>query len=240
MTGREVEGLRSPRVKICGLGRAADVSAAAEAGADYAGLVLAESPRRLEPDAADRLARAAIRAGLRPVGVFVDRPVEEVDRLAERLGLAAVQLHGSEEPRVCAALRRRGWEVWKALRPREPEELERLAGRYEEVADALLVEGWSAEAAGGTGTAVPHEWLAGDAGWAREGRLVLAGGLDPENVAEAVRKVRPDVVDVSSGVEEAPGRKDPDRIRAFVAAVRRAASDGEPAAGRGWTGQEEE
>lgn len=217
--GARAAGLR---VKICGLGRRADVEAAAEAGADYAGLVLAESPRRLAPEEAAELAGAARAAGLRPVGVFVDRPAPEVARLADRLGLAAVQLHGEEDPGACASLRSEGAEVWKALRPRSPGELERLVDRYAAHVDALLVEGWSPEAAGGTGTGFPHEWLAGDARPAGL-RIVLAGGLDPENVAGAVRSVRPDVVDVSSGVESAPGRKDPGRIRAFVRAARAAA-----------------
>lgn len=228
--GTATTGSAGLRVKICGLGRRADVEAAAEAGADYAGLVLAESPRRLAPAEAAELAGAARAAGLLPVGVFVDRPVPEVAGLADRLGLAAVQLHGDEDPAACASLRSEGTEVWKAIRPRNREELERLVDRYAAHADALLVEGWSPEAAGGTGTGFPHEWLAGDARPAGL-RIVLAGGLDPENVGGAVQGVRPDVVDVSSGVESAPGRKDPGRIRAFVRAARAAAGPAD--AGRG-------
>lgn len=231
-------GGSGPRVKICGLCRPADVEATAEAGADFAGLVLAESPRRLDPEDAERLARAARGTGLRPVGVFVDRAPGEVERLADRIGLAAVQLHGSEPPEACASLRAAGRDVWKALRPREPEELERLVDRYAGAADSLLVEGWSPEAAGGTSTAFPHRWLADGAGRPTDVRLVLAGGLDPDNVAGAVRRVRPDVVDVSSGVESGPGRKDPGRIRAFVRAVRgvdaaESAEGGSPARGEG-------
>ena len=224
MTGAADRRSGAPRVKYCGLGRPEDVAAAADAGGSYAGLVLAESPRRLTPEAAARLAREARRRGLAPVGVFVDRPGAEVRRLAGELDLAVVQLHGSEAPEVCEELRASGLEVWKAVRPRSPEELEEMVLRHGESADALLVEGWSAERAGGTATAFPLRWLEAGSGGARPARLVLAGGLDPENVGEAVRRVRPDVVDVSSGVEGVPGRKDGERMRAFGRAVREAVS----------------
>lgn len=213
-----------PSVKICGLAREEEVEAAAAAGAAYAGFVLAESPRRVDPARAARLATAAREAGLEPVGVFVDRPAGEVARAADAAGFAVAQLHGAETPGTCATVRRRGLQVWKAVRPRSREELAGLVSRFRDAVDALLVEGWSAERVGGTGTAFPHEWIQAGGGNPRPRRLVLAGGLDPENVAEAVRRVRPDVVDVSSGVEISAGRKDPDRIRAFVRAVREAAT----------------
>lgn len=210
------------KVKICGVGRPRDVDAAAEAGADYVGLVLAESPRRLGEEEARRLAGRAQGAGLDAVGVFVDRPAGEVRDRAGRLGLRVAQLHGDEPASACRALRAGGLEVWKAVRPRSRGELREAADRYRGAADALLVEGHSPEAAGGTGTGFPRSWLRGPGGDRVVDRLVLAGGLDPGNVADAVREARPDVVDVSSGVEASPGRKDPDRIRAFVAAARAA------------------
>lgn len=206
-------------VKICGLGNMEDVEAAAAAGASHAGLVLAESPRRLDEEAAARLASAARPLGLTPVGVFVDRDEDEVARAAEAIGLPVVQLHGAEPPDACARLRERGLEVWKAVRPRSREELAALVERYRDAVDAVLVEGRSPERAGGTGTAFPHRWLEAGGDGPRPDRLVLAGGLDPDNVAEAVRRVRPDLVDVSSGVERAPGVKDGARVRAFVEAV---------------------
>lgn len=211
-----------PRVKICGTGRAEDVRAAADAGAAYVGLVLAESPRRLEPSDAAALARTAREADVAPVGVVVDRTADEVEALADRVGLDVVQLHGREPPEACAELREAGREVWKAVRPRSREELEAAADRYRGAVDALLVEGWSPERAGGTGATFPHAWLEEVRVRRAVGRLVLAGGLDPATVGEAVRRVAPDVVDVSSGVEASPGRKDPERIRAFVAAARSA------------------
>lgn len=215
-------------VKICGLGRLEDVEAAAEAGASHVGLVLAESPRRVDPEAASGLAAAARGLGLAPVGVFVDAPEEEVARLADGIGLEVVQLHGAETPVACARLRDRGLEVWKAVRPRSRGELASAVARYRGAADAMLVEGRSEERAGGTGTAFPHRWLEPGDDAPRPGRLVLAGGLEPGNVAEAVRRVRPELVDVSTGVERAPGRKDPDRIRAFVEAVAGAALERRP------------
>lgn len=216
---------RGAAVKICGLGREEEVAAAAVAGAAYGGLVLADSPRRLGEAEAGRLAAAARGSGLAPVGILVDRSADRIARAADELGLAVVQLHGGESPETCATLRRRGLEVWKAVRPRSRQELGGLVERFRGAADALLVEGWSAERVGGTGTAFPHEWVEAGEGNPRPARLVLAGGLDPENVAEAVRRVRPDVVDVSSGVESSPGVKDPDRIRAFVRAVREASRE---------------
>lgn len=222
---RELSGVprrgRRPRVKICGLRRRDEVRAAAEAGADYVGLVFADSPRRVTPSEAGALAGKASEAGLVPVGVFVDRPVEEVRSLASRVVFEVAQLHGDENPEACRQLRHGGLEVWKAVRPRSREELWEAVERYRGAVDALLVEGHSPEAAGGTGTRLPLEWLE-DEGSRPLPRLVLAGGLDPDNVAEAVREARPDVVDVSSGVEAAPGEKDPERIRAFVAAVQEA------------------
>ena len=231
-----VDGGAGPRVKICGMGRPADVRAAAGAGAAYVGLVLAESPRRLDASEAAGLARVARDAGVATVGVFVDRETEAVVELAEEVGFGVAQLHGDEPADACLQLREAGLEVWKAIRPRSRRELEEEADRYRHVADALLVEGWSAERAGGTGTAFPHAWLAGGEARRTVGRLVLAGGLAPGNVGEAVRRVGPDVVDVSTGVEASPGRKDADRIRAFVAAVRSAARAGAAEAEPGGAG----
>lgn len=217
----------SPAVKICGLGRRGDVEAAVEAGAGYLGLVFAESPRRLTRS---RAAGLVENVPARVVGVFVDAPPEEILETAEAVPLDVAQLHGSESPELCGTVRSSGLRVWKALRPRSAAALADGAARYRESVDGLLVEGFSEEAAGGTGTAFPHEWWreAGlDEDRAGEGpALILAGGLTPENVAAALDRTTPRVVDVSSGVETEPGVKDPDRIRAFVRAVREASSGG--------------
>lgn len=217
----------SPAVKICGLGRRGDVEAAVRAGAAYLGLVFAESPRRVAPSRAAGLVEGV---PARVVGVFVDAEPAEILETAEAVPLDVAQLHGSESPELCGTVRSTGLRVWKALRPRSAAGLADGADRYRESVDGLLVEGFSEEAAGGTGTAFPHEWWreAGlDEDRTGEGpALILAGGLTPENVAAALDRTSPRVVDVSSGVETGPGVKDPDRIRAFVRAVREASAGG--------------
>lgn len=236
-------GAGSPAVKICGLGRREDVDAAVEAGAEYLGLVFAESPRRVTPSRAAELVEGV---PARVVGVFVDASPEEVLRTAEAVPLDVAQLHGSESPGVCETVRSAGVDVWKALRPRSAAGLADGAARYRESVDGLLVEGFSEEAAGGTGTAFPHEWWQeAGLGEDRDGdspALILAGGLTAENVVAALASISPGVVDVSSGVEVEPGVKDRRRIRAFVQAVRGAGAGDSgrepmPAAGEGREGE---
>lgn len=211
-------------IKICGLCRAADIRAAVEAGADYLGFVFAESPRGVRPERVPELAGDAVPPR---VGVFVDAGPEEVRRAARAAGLRVAQLHGAEPPELCDELRAGGLTVWKALRPRDAKELAGDAARYAGHVDAFLVEGYSPDAAGGTGTSFPHGWLEvlrrPETGGDVRPRLVLAGGLDPENVAAAVREAAPDVVDVSTGVERAPGEKDAGMLRRFVRRAREAA-----------------
>ncbi|MFQ5679184.1 MAG: bifunctional indole-3-glycerol phosphate synthase/phosphoribosylanthranilate isomerase [Gemmatimonadota bacterium] len=218
---------RRVAVKICGCRTPAEARTAVEAGAAYVGLVFAEGPRRVSREEAKRIVEA-VAGRARPVGVFVDADPETVRSVAGEVGIEVAQLHGGEPPEACEALRAAGIEVWKAVRPRGREELHEAVARYREVVDALLVEGWSPEGAGGTGTRVPLEWLEG---WRERlepgsARLVLAGGLRPATVADAVSRVRPDVVDVSSGVERRPGEKDPRRIRVFVREARAAGLPG--------------
>jgi phosphoribosylanthranilate isomerase len=206
-------------VKICGLTRREDAEAAAAAGADYAGVILAPGYRRsvLPAAAAEILGSLP----LRRVGVFVDAGLEEIRAAAERAGLDVVQLHGFEPPALARALREEGrWRVWKALRPRSVAEFVAEVERYAGVVDALLVDGWSERAAGGTGTAFEWEEIARQREALGETALVVAGGLSAENVARAVRLLRPAAVDVSSGVERSPGAKDAAAVAQFVAAAR--------------------
>jgi len=208
------------KVKICGVCRAVDAAAVAAAGADFIGVILAPGSRRtLGLDAAREVLAAAPK--VRKVGVFVDASVAAIVHAVSYLGLNVVQLHGAESPQDVTALRAHA-SVWKAVRVREPSDVERAAERYSGV-DALLLDAWHPGQAGGTGTA--FDWAAISA--RRDSlpaglRIVLAGGLTPENVSAAVRTLRPYVVDVSSGVEVAAGVKSPERIQAFVAAARAA------------------
>ncbi len=204
--------------KICGLTRAVDARAAEAAGATYGGVILARGSRRsVTPEAA-----AEIFAGtsLRRCGIFVDGDIDSVLHRARVLELSIVQLHGGESPEYAGTVRESGHAVWKAVRPRDAAEFREAVERYAQRVDGLLLDGWSATAAGGTGTRFPWELIAPERELISEDiQLVVAGGLHPGNVDEVVRLLAPDVVDVSSGVELSPGEKDPGLIRAFAAAV---------------------
>lgn len=202
------------RVKICGVTAPAVARLAAVAGADAVGLVFAESRRRVTVAQAGQIV-AALPPFVAAVGVFVDAPVEEVLSVAHGIPLDVVQLHGEEPPEEVAALRAQGLRVVKAVRVGDRLDAEVL-GRYRAAA-AVLLDTRAAGAAGGTGR--PFDWTL-VRGLSERVPLVLSGGLTPENVTEALEIVRPYAVDVSSGVET-DGRKDPEKIRAFVEEVRR-------------------
>lgn len=208
-------------IKFCGLTRAADARLAAELGAAYVGVVFAGGPRRQDELSAAPILEAVRRTVVR-VGVFGAESWSEIADCAERLGLGAVQLHADPSVADVGALRR-VWpgEVWAALRV-SGSELPAHAAALFAAADAVVLDARVEGSLGGTGTALAWQALAGAVGAVRGGgaRLVLAGGLRPENVAEAVRALAPDVVDVSSGVESTVGIKDPIRMRAFRDAVR--------------------
>lgn len=211
--------MSAPRVKICGLTRRPDAEAAVAAGADFLGVILAPGGKRtVTPEHAGSVL-AALPATR--VGVFVDAPAGELEEAAVTARLDVIQLHGDETPETAGRLREAGWTVWKALRPRDGAEFAAGVARWAGAVDALLLDGWSPHAMGGTGERFPWPEVAALRGRVPEGlALVVAGGLRPENVAEAAALLRPDVVDVSSGVETAPGIKDVDAVRAFVAAAR--------------------
>ncbi len=202
------------RVKICGITNLADAQAAIEAGADALGFNYFEkSPRHLAVSAAAKISKQLPPFIMR-VGVFVNAPEELVTRAIGECGLGMLQFHGDEPPEFCA---RFGLMSMKAFRVRDAQSLKELP-LY--ATEAWLLDAYSPEARGGTGE--KFNWdLAVEA--QKFGRpIFLAGGLTPENVADAVRRVQPFGVDVASGVESAPGKKDRARMKAFIKAVRSA------------------
>ncbi|MFC0279238.1 phosphoribosylanthranilate isomerase [Falsigemmobacter intermedius] len=207
------------RAKICGLRSAGDVAAVAEAGAAYAGFVFfPKSPRNLSIDEAAALAIEAP-VGLAKVALVVDASDDLLDAITARVPLDMIQLHGAESPgRVADVRARYGLPVMKAIGIAEASDLEGLA-QYEAVADQILVDAKppkNADLPGGNGLAFDWRLLQGRQ-WRRP--WMLAGGLTPKNVAEAVRLTGARQVDVSSGVEASPGCKDPALIAAFTAAL---------------------
>ncbi len=201
------------RIKICGITCRQDALAAVRAGADTLGFVFYErSPRHIPPEQAAAICRC-VPATIGKVGVFVDEDLEEVKRTHRKCGLTAVQLHGSESPEFCESFSNVA--VWKAFRIRSPRDLASLS-QYSGV-DAILVDGFHPDQRGGSGVRAPWSLLEG---LSRRVRLILAGGLTPENIQEAVRRVAPFMVDVSSGVERAPGKKDPGRMIRLIQTVR--------------------
>lgn len=206
-------------VKICGLSRPEHVTAAAEAGASYVGLVFFEkSPRNISFDDARTLALQAP-AGLAKVALVVNADDAYLDALAQAVPLDVLQLHGAETPeRVAQVKARYGLPVMKAVGVADASDLTAL-DTYARVADQILVDAKPAKGAdlpGGNGLA--FDWrLIARRRWSTP--WMLAGGLTPDNVAEAIRLTGAQQVDVSSGVENAPGQKDTDLIRAFVSAA---------------------
>ena len=208
------------RVKICGLTRPQDVAAAAAAGAHYAGFVFyARSPRAVGVDLARDLALAAP-VGLAKVALLVDAEDAALDAIVARVPLDMLQLHGHESPERVAEIRARyGLPVMKAVGVARAEDLPQLDA-YARVADQILVDAKAPKDAalpGGNGLAFDWRLIAGrrwPVPW------MLAGGLAPQNVAQAVAMTGTRQLDVSSGVETAPGQKSADLIRAFVAAAR--------------------
>jgi len=202
------------RVKICGITRPEDALAAAEAGADAIGLVFAESPRRVDVERASSIL-AVLPPFVTPVALFVNETGERIRGVCDALSVRTVQLSGDEPPALARELSA-DLCVIKAFHVREEGD---LAGLADYPADAYLLDSRVPGRHGGTG--VVFDWgLAARLGSPKP--IILAGGLCPENVAEAVRQVRPYAVDVSSGVEAEPGIKDPARVRAFVEEARKA------------------
>ena len=202
----------NPKVKVCGITRAEDAELAADLGASAVGFVFwPGSPRHVAPAVAAGIVRV-LPADVAPVGVFVDPTRDEVRAVAARVGLAAVQLHGDEPATLCDGM---PYRVMKVVAV----DGEATSRRVDQVPSAVtvLLDAHDPVRRGGTGRTV--DWTLAAAIAARR-RIFLAGGLRPENVDQALRVVRPYGIDVSSGVEAEPGRKDPARLRAFFERVR--------------------
>jgi len=190
----------SVRVKICGVCTLEDARAAIAAGADFVGLNFhPASPRHVTPEAACEIAQAV--PGTALVGVFVDAPRARVEEIAARVGLSVLQFHGDEDADYCRGW---GWRTIKAIRARPGADLAALGARYP--TDYLLLDSFVAGQAGDPARAAGLP----------AARLFVAGGLRPDTVAEVVRALRPFAVDVASGVEASPGRKDHAKVEEFI------------------------
>ncbi len=211
------------RIKICGVTRPVDVEACANAGADAIGVNFHPgSPRFVDPKESQTLLRS-IPPLLAGVGVFVGLPIRQVTALAYQLGLRGIQYHGENRELADPF----PFSLIAAFRVRDRKSLStidtylEMCRSFGQLPAAILVDAYVEGLEGGTGEKAPWDLLADY----RPGvPMILAGGLTPENVADAIRLVRPAAVDVASGVEEAPGIKDPEKIRRFVANAREAAT----------------
>ncbi len=194
-------------VKICGVTSVADAGVAVDAGADMIGLIFyPPSPRYVTPEQAGAIV-ASLPVDLPAVGVFVNESFETITQVVRQSGVRWVQLHGDESPALC---RRLPWRRIKALRFTEQVQPEMMP---DYPVDAFLIEGFHGELYGGGGVKADWQRVASLHGY---GRIILAGGLTPDNVQEAIDAVRPYAVDVCSGVEARPGTKDTAKVQDFV------------------------
>lgn len=204
----------SVRIKICGITRLEDALAAVDAGADALGFMFVEA----SPRCVTREQAAQIIGKLPPfiarVGVFVNPSADKVRAVIAETGIDTLQFHGEETPAFCQQF---GLRAIKAFRVRDAESLKALPDYPSET---WLLDSFVAGKHGGTGAV--FNWDLAAQAVKQGGRVILAGGLTPDNATDAVRQVRPYALDVSSGVEFAPGRKDAAKVRAFIAAAKRA------------------
>ena len=207
------------KVKICGVTDMADGQAAVALGAWAIGMIFdSRSPRRCELEDAAEIA-TALRRKVELVGVFVNSPLDDVMGVLESVPLTILQLHGDEGPSYCDEARRRtGLKVMKAARVRDGAAVRALSAYH---TDFHMLDAYVAGKRGGTGESFDWELTRDHSG---EPPLVLSGGLDPDNVAEAIAIARPFAVDVASGIERAPGKKDSKKLREFFNSVEGAAA----------------
>ncbi len=207
------------RVKICGLTRHEDARRADELGADFLGVVLSAGFGRSVR--AHEAAAVVEGVGASTVAVLVNETPSMAAYLATLIGASVIQLHGEEEVSVVEELRSLGaWKLWKAVRARSLRDLARAIARYGPVVDGFLVEGWKQGAMGGAGASLSLEPEAVRASIPDGLDFILAGGLTPESVAGEVARFRPEVVDVSSGVERSLGTKNEELVSSFIESAR--------------------
>ena len=198
------------RVKICGNTNPEDAKLAAQFGAHYLGFIFAESKRKINIPKA-RVIMQAVPNFRNFVGVFSNQPKKEVETIAGELGLKILQFHGDETALYCHSFMEKSFQVIKSFRIKEAMSLKRLE---EYNVTAFLFDAFSKEDGGGTGTS--FDWnIIEDKPYVHE-KLFLAGGLNVDNLRKAIQKIRPYAVDVASGVEKEPGKKDPVLLRRFI------------------------
>jgi len=211
------------KIKVCGIASYEDAKLALDCGADALGFnFVAQSPRFVDVESA-RAIVSRLPTGAWIVGIFCNHPCADVERIARAIPLDTIQLHGDESPRECEELRR--YRVIKAFQMAKSADVE-LVGAFGQSAQLHLYDGFASGRYGGTGVRIDPAILDKLAALGYLGSAFLSGGLNPENVALAVTTYRPFGVDVASGVESAPGRKSPERVRAFISAARAAAAKG--------------
>ena len=201
-------------IKVCGMTNSADAMAAAELGADAVGFVFAPSPRQVSPEAAQKIIKS-LPPLVQTVGVFVDEDPGRVAHVAESCDLDLLQFHGKETASYCGGFGRR---VIKAVRVQNEDNLE-VCSENDGVVEAFLLDTYVAGQPGGTG--ITFDWKIAHAA-RKYGRIILAGGLNPDKVAAAISVANPYGVDASSGIEQKPGVKDHDKIAKFIQEVREA------------------
>jgi len=205
------------KIKICGITNSEDAGLASMLGADYIGLNFCkESPRKVSLQNASKIFDA-LPPFTTAVGVFVDEPMVDIKKIIKKVGFEIIQLHGSESQDYCLELKALGVKVIKAFRVNSKETIDN-AKKYLECSDYFLFDSFSEGVAGGTGEVFDLDLILGAKELGKP--FFLAGGLTPENVAQAIEKVHPFAVDVASGVERLPSRKDFEKMKLFVKAVR--------------------
>lgn len=203
------------KIKICGITNLEDANSAIDYGADVLGFIFyPQSQRRVAPEKAGEII-SKLPPFILKIGVFVDEEPKKIQEIVNSCRLDGIQLHGAESPEFCRLFRRR---VIKGFRPQNPNALTQISD-YD--VDAFLLDSYHPELAGGTGTTFDWELAVAAKMFGRP--VILSGGLNPENVGDAVRLVKPYAVDVASGVESFPGKKDANKLKSFIEQARWAA-----------------